>query len=278
MSCTLCNSKVVTTQTMRPNCATFSCGHTFHLSCVIQHSKEKMTNACPICVTDVKSNVFANFGDDRIKALNVLIERRRKLNKIDTPKSFLGNIFSTKKDLISMVNGGTSLRTLKIQGYIPENFVEERIMFQEVSKVYKMSAMLDFGFEFNHFLTMGIRPEHFKLMDYNQMQELRVTAADMLRTSIDIYQLSELNLDLYKLREMGWKWTDVCGIGGDVKTIRELTANMSDIKTYLEPDDWEKAGFNEDSIKKYEYNQDFNPFKKKVSITKKRQMRKGMVF
>ena len=217
MSCTLCSEKLVMTANMRPNCATFECGHNFHLSCVIQHSKEKMTNSCPLCVKDSKTSCFANFGDDRLKALNVLIERRRKLNKIDTPKTFLGGLFSTKKDLISMVTCGTSLRTLKIQGYIPENFIEERISFQEVAKTYKMSAMLDFGFQFHHFLTMGIRAEHFKLMDYNQMQELNVSASDMLRTSIDIYQLSELNLDLYKLCEMGWKWTDICTIGGDVK-------------------------------------------------------------
>lgn len=278
MSCTLCSSKLVITPTMRPNIATFECGHNFHLSCVIQHSKEKLTNACPLCVKDAKSACFANFGDDRLKALNVLIDRRRKLNKIDAPKSFLGGIFSTKKDLISMVHGGTSLRTLKIQGYIPESFIEERVSFQEVSNVYKMSAMLDFGFEFHHFLIMGIRPEHFKLMDYNQMQELNITAQDMLKTTMDIYTLSELNLDLYKLCEMGWTWTDICSIGGDVKSIRELTSNVSDIQTYLEPEDWEQAGFNEDSMKKYEYNVDYNPFQKKVSKKKKLQLRKGMVF
>ena len=77
---------------------------------------------------------------------------------------------------------------------------------------------------------------------------------------------------------MGWTWTDICSIGGDVKSIRELTSNVSDIQTYLEPEDWEQAGFNEDSMKKYEYNVDYNPFQKKVSKKKKLQLRKGMVF
>ena len=263
---------------MRPNIATFDCGHNFHLSCVIQHCKERITNSCPQCVKDPKALCFANFGDDRLKAMNVLIERRRKLNKIETPKGFLGGLFATKKDLLGMVNGGTSLRTLKLQGYIPENFIEERIRFSEVAKVYKMSAMLDFGFDFHHFLMMGIRPEHFKLMDYNQIQELNITVKDMLKTSIDIHQLSELNLDLYKLCEMGWTWTDICNIGGDVKTIRQLSINLSDINTYLEPDDWEKAGFNEESIKKYEYNVDYNPFQKKVSHKKRLVFKKGLAF
>ena len=86
MNCTLCSETMVVSQTMRPNHATFECGHSFHLSCVLQYSKEKITNTCPIC--EPRAGFFADFGDDRLKAMSILIDKRRKANKMEKPKGF----------------------------------------------------------------------------------------------------------------------------------------------------------------------------------------------
>jgi len=268
MTCRLCNKPLTITETMRPNHATFECGHAFHLSCVIQYSKEKITNSCPTCAPPTDT-FFADFGDDRLKTMCILIDKRRQVNKIEKPKSFF-SLFGAKNDLRSMVQSGTNLHTLKLNGYLPESFVEDRVRYRELSG-YQMDSLIHFGFRFDHFVEMGFQPEDFAKMTPNHMDELEITAADMLKTSIDIFQLADLNIELYKLCEMQWKWHDLTRIGGNCQTIRLLTPNMSELKTYFEPtlEDYQTAGFNEEAMKKYEYNVDYNPFGKRKVARKK---------
>lgn len=269
MQCTLCAENMVFSQGMHPNLCTFECGHSFHLSCVLSYAKEKITNTCPVC-NPVQHTFFADFGDDRIKSMQVLIEKRRKINMMEKPKSYF-SLFSTKTDLKSMINSGTSLHTLKLNGYIPESFIEEGIRFKDLSNTYTVDSLIDFGFRFHHMLVMCFLPEDFKKFDLNQMDELNIKAADMLQTSISIRQLAELGIDLYKLCEMKWTFADIQKIGGDCQTIRLLTPKLSDIKTYFAPtkEEWESAGFTEEAMQKYKYDVDVSIIKKKKAVRKK---------
>lgn len=263
MSCSLCSDPLTCTANIRPNTAVFECGCTFHLNCVLQYSKEKITNTCPTC-HPTHNMFFANFGDDRIKSMKIQIEKRRELNKMEKPKYYF-NLFGSKTTLRSMINSGTSLHTLKLNGYIPESFIEEGIKWREVASTYTMAALIDFGMRFNHMLTMGITPENFKQMDVNQLEELEITAADMMSTSISIHQLASLGLSLPTLCQMKFTWADLRKIGGNCQTIRLLTPKLSELKTYFEPttEEWKQAGFTEDNLKKYNYEQDVQIFKKK---------------
>lgn len=263
MSCSLCSDPLTCTSTIRPNTAVFECGCTFHLNCVLQYSKEKITNTCPTC-QPTQSVFFANFGDDRLKAMAIQIEKRRQINKMEKPKSYF-SLFSAKTNLRSMIQSGTSLHTLKLNGYIPESFIEEGIKWREVASTYTMAALIDFGMRFSHMLTMGITPESFKQMDVNQMEELQICAADMMSTSISIHQLAALGLSLPTLCQMKFTWADLRKIGGNCQTIRLLTPKLSELKTYFEPteEEWKEAGFTEESMKKYNYEQDVQLFKKK---------------
>ena len=263
MSCSLCSDPLTCTATIRPNTAVFECGCTFHLNCVIQYSKEKITNTCPTC-HPTQNAFFANFGDDRLKSMKIQIEKRREVNKMEKPKSYF-SLFGSKTTLRSMINSGTSLHTLKLNGYIPESFIEEGIKWREVASTYTMASLIDFGMRFNHMLTMGIRPENFKQMDVNQLEELEISAADMMSTSINIHQLASLGLSLPTLCQMKFTWADLRKIGGNCQTIRLLTPKLSELKTYFEPttEEWKEAGFTEDNLKKYNYEQDVQIFKKK---------------
>ena len=263
MSCSLCSDPLTCTNNIRPNTAVFECGCTFHLNCVLQYSKEKITNTCPTC-HPTQNVFFANFGDDRLKAMAIQIEKRRELNKMEKPKSYF-SLFSTKTNLRSMIQSGTSLHTLKLNGYIPESFIEEGIKWREVASTYTMAALIDFGMRFNHMLTMGITPENFKQMDVNQMEELEICASDMMSTSISIHQLAALGLSLPTLCQMKFTWADLRKIGGNCQTIRLLTPKLSELKTYFEPTEteWKEAGFTEEAMKKYNYEQDVQIFKKK---------------
>lgn len=276
MNCTLCSETMVVSQTMRPNHATFECGHSFHLSCVLQYSKEKITNTCPIC--EPRAGFFADFGDDRLKAMSILIDKRRKANKMEKPKGFLW--FGGKTDLRSKVQSGTSLHTLKLNGYIPESFVEENVPYKQVANTYTMASIVDFGFRFHHMLVMGFQPEDFKKMSANQLDELEIKATDMLQTSITIHELAELGLDLYKLCEMKWTWADLRKIGGNCQTIRLITPNISELKTYFAPsmEDWEKAGFTAENMEKYAYNVDVQIAKKKPVRRKQLSLGNSILF
>jgi len=194
----------------------------------------------------------------------IQIEKRREINKMEKPKSYF-NLFGTKTNLRSMIQSGTSLHTLKLNGYIPESFIEEGIKWREVASTYTMAALIDFGMRFNHMLTMGITPENFKQMDVNQMEELEICASDMMSTSISIHQLAALGLSLPTLCQMKFTWADLRKIGGNCQTIRLLTPKLSELKTYFEPTEteWKEAGFTEDAMKKYNYEQDVQIFKKK---------------
>lgn len=265
MSCSLCSENMVHTGTMAPNIGQYQCGHSFHLNCILAYSNEKVTQTCPTC-NPQKNTFFANFGEDRVKSMQVMIEKRRSINKFEKPKSYF-SLFGSSNDLRSMIKSGTSLSSLKLNGYIPESFIEEGIQYREIAKTYTMDSLIDFGFRFSHMLTMGFEPSSFKKMSRNNMDELEITAEDMLKTSITIHDLSELGLEMYKLSEMNFTWADLRKIGGNAQTIRLITSKVSDLNTYFSPTqkDFTEAGFTEASLEKYDYVVDTNVFKKKVT-------------
>ena len=175
--------------------------------------------------------------------MEIMIKKRRNINKMEKPKSYF-SLFSSSSDLRSMIKSGTSLNSLKLNGYIPESFIEEGIQYKEIASTYTMDSLIAFGFQFSHMLTMGFAPEHFKQMSQNNLDELEIKAEDMMRTSITIHELSELGLELYKLCEMNFTWSDLRKIGGNAQTIRLINPKLSELKTYFSPteEEWKEAG------------------------------------
>lgn len=274
MSCTLCTYEIEKSGNVRPNVATFDCGHEFHLSCVIDYCKTRYTNLCPLCKR-VPNNSLPNFNKDRISALNTLIQARRKNREIQPNVSYLGGIsswFSNKKVTIkNLIANGTSLSTLKIQGYLPEDFIEKQISWKHVNSIYTVDALLEFGFEWHHMILMGFSPEDFKKFSWEQMYDtLNIRAPDMLKTSITVRQLSELKFTIQQIKQLNFTWNDLISMDGNVKTLRLLTNNLSDLKTYFSPSvtDWENAGFNSNRITLYKWNtEEFTPVRQKRAIT-----------
>lgn len=261
MICNLCNDSISKSGTLRPNVATYECGHEFHLSCVLSYARENITVSCPLC--EEKKEAQINLGDDRSIAIQSLIDARRCI-VADKKKSFLS--WFTDQSLFTMIKSGTSLDSLKLKGVRPEDIIEERINWSTISKIYKTSALLDFGFRWHHMITMGFQPEHFKLLDWHQMTEvLNLKASDMLKTSLNISQLSELKIDIAHLHELGFRLKELKTIGGNCETLQLLTKNLSDIKTYFNPSttDWENLGFTQSAIEKHGWEtEEFTPARK----------------
>ena len=82
MSCTLCTTAIEKSGNVRPNIATFECGHEFHLSCIIDYCKTRYTNLCPSCKPITMSSHLPNFNTDRLLALDTLVAARRKNREI----------------------------------------------------------------------------------------------------------------------------------------------------------------------------------------------------
>jgi hypothetical protein len=276
MSCSLCSDSINKSGSLRPNVATFDCGHEFHLSCVLNFSRENISMSCPSC-TEIDPRAI-NLGDDRMIALRSLVDSRRSYVE-NNSKGFLS--WFTDKSVKTMVRSGTSLETLKLKGVKPEDLIEERVDWDTVSKIYKTGALLDFGFRWHHMITMGFQPDHFKLLDWQQMTDtLKLSAVDMLKTSITIRQLAELKIDIAHLHELGFRLKELKQIGGNCETMKLLTSDLGDLKTYFSPSatDWDNLGFTRENIEKYGWqSEEYTPVRKmrQISLVKGRS---GFVF
>lgn len=266
MSCILCDDEIMISGKVRPNVATFPCGHEFHLSCVLTYSREFVTTTCPVCI---KAKAHINLGEDRMRAIQSLIDARRS-HVEDKKKGFMS--WLTEKSVMNMIKSGTSLDTLKLKGVTPEDLIEERVDWSTLSSIYKTSSLLDFGFRWHHMITMGFRPEHFKLIDWHQMTEiLNLRASDMMKTSLTIRQLADLKIDIAHLHELGFRLRELQQIGANCETFRLLTDDLTDIKTYFQPSasDWDKLGFTKEAIVKHGWeSEEYTPVRKPRVLTK----------
>ncbi len=245
MICALCKQPLIMKGSIRPNVATFECGHHFHLDCTLQHAKSKMTIQCFKCKPTTAR--FPNLGDDRIIAMESLIKARQEAKSKQTSSWWASS------SLKSMVGAGASLSSIQLKGYVPEDFIQDHISWKKLQKTYTFDALMDFGFRWHHMLVMGFEASDFKMISWNHMQDLDLTASDMLKTSMNIRDLAALKLEPYQLNELGFTWSDFVSMGGNARNLKLLTDDMEDLKTYFEPDNEQlhKAGFNEVEKKSY---------------------------
>lgn len=273
MLCTLCNTDIQKSGKVRPNVATFECGHEYHLSCIISHCKSRYTDSCPECNKTTNMSMI-NIGADRLHAIESLVQARRKFreNKTQTKKTGF-SWFSSETCLNQLVSSGTSLNTLRIKGYMPEDFIENQIKWKRLTDVYTIDALLDFGCKWHHMILMGFTPDDFKEMTWQQLYDvLNVRASDMLKTSMNVTQLADLKFNIQQIKQLGFTWKDFIKMDGNVKTLRLLTSNLSDLKTYFNPTnaEWEQAGFNRERITLYKWSTDeFTPVRQTRQINLK---------
>ncbi len=265
--CMICNEPLIMKDRIRPNIGTFECGHHFHLSCILTYSKLKMTTDCFKCFPSKVRNL-PNFGEDRLIAMESLIDARSKMKKTENNNTW----FNFNTTLQSMVNLGTALTTIKLKGYLPEDFIEKGISWKSLNKIYTVDSLLDFGFRWHHMIVMGFKPKDFKSLNWHHLSAvLDLKAADMMQTSMNIRDLASLNLEAYQLNELGFTWQDFVNMGGNATNMKLLTNDFQDFKTYFEPSQEQlfEAGFTEEKKQLY----------KNVAPKKTRKLKiNGMVF
>lgn len=245
MSCTLCSE-----QLHDKNLAVFPCGHAFHLSCVFTHSFKT------ICLTCAQSpENLPDLGTDREIAMAAEITAKIQSHQLKpvestswvqkitsvisplTPKAttFMDNIHHNKK-----------LSVIRDCGFGPENAIQERIPWSKIHKRYSSTAILEFGFEWEHMVQMGIVPSQLSKFNWTEQQhKLKLTAQKLLSIRMTVSELSQLKYTTHQLLEMGFDWSMMSRLGANVDSWPLFKISLVDIKRYWTPSvsQWVAAGF-----------------------------------
>lgn len=165
-----------------------------------------------------------DLGTHQMTALKAIIEARRQIPPED---SFWNRHFFSKKELPKLI--GTSLTTLKQQGFIPEDFIEYEIPWSKMP--YSIDDAIAFGFTFNHMLAMHFQPQHFAQFEWRHYRQLRIDSNTMLQTCLSIHDLVALKFTPQQMHQLKWSWTQLQSIGA---TTENINMTPSDQQLYFQ--------------------------------------------
>lgn len=164
----------------------------------------------------------ADLGEHLLVSMKAVIAARRQPHE----ESFWTKHFYSKKELPKLL--GTSLTTLKMQGFLPQDFIEHEISWNDMP--YKIDDAIEFGFTFEHMSRMGFQPQHFKQFEWRHYKQLRVNADTMIQTCMSIHDLNALELTPQQLHQLKWSWAKMRSIGA---TQSNVPISSSDQQLYF---------------------------------------------
>lgn len=168
-----------------------------------------------------------DFGESLLHSLNAVVQARRQ-----APTGHVSSVwertrhFFGKKELPQLLD--TSLTTLKIQGFIPQDFIEQEIQWKNIK--YTIDDCIAFGFKFSHMLTMAFQPDHFQQFEWRHYKQLRLNADEMMKTGLTIHDLNALKLTPQQLHQLKWTWANLRSIGA---TDENVSIDKSDRELYF---------------------------------------------
>lgn len=162
-----------------------------------------------------------DLGTHQLTALNAIIDARRQVPKQD---SFWSRRLFGRRDLPKLI--GTSLSTLKQQGYIPEDFIEHEIPWSKIP--YSIDDTIAFGFTYDHMLAMHFQPQHFAQLEWRHYRQLRIDSNAMLKSCLSIHDLVALGFTPQQLHQLKWSWSQLQSIGANTENIN-MTPNDQQI-------------------------------------------------
>ena len=249
--CTLCENPI---QTGGKNRATFACGHSFHLNCVLSRAQYYVTT-CPIC--SIEPNTRPSLGDDRSIAMNATEEARVLKRQINPPEnsswfynfvSWLNPIKSTNESFKLYIGLNYPLSEIKKKGYKPIDAIQESIPWNILCNKYTSEHLLAFGFKWDDMLALGIRPFQLtnKHFTWTQIKHsLNIDAKQILKMDMTIQDLADFKFSPNQLHDLGFTWDVLNSMGANVESLKQFDISINDIKTYWNPSQtqWNDAGF-----------------------------------
>ena len=163
-----------------------------------------------------------DFGTNRLHSINTVIHARRPPPE---EQSIWQKAIST---IVGSNNLNGSLSTIKLKGLQPHDFIEQQVQWGSLK--HSPDALIDFGFTWSHMLAMNFQPHDFKKMEWKHLQQLKITAKEMLQTCMSIHDLVALKLTPQQLHQLGWTWNLITSIGGNQDNI---SISSQDISLYF---------------------------------------------
>jgi len=235
MNCTLCDQTV-----SERNTATFACGHTFHLTCVLMQPFSSLCSQCDQKVTDLpdvgldrKVSIASNISSKIQQRQLTCVQHTSLLQRI-------GNVISpltpSLENFSDYIYHNKSLSHISSLGFSPKDAVHERIKWNKISSTYEVADILKFGFKWSHMVEMGITPTDVGLFSWQQQQrDLQLDARKLLQTNISLAELANLKYTTHQLLEMGFVWNVMTQMGASVDSWRIFGFTLEDIKQYWNP-------------------------------------------
>ncbi len=245
MSCALCSEELGST-----NVAVFSCGHAFHLTCVLAHS---FKTTCPTC--DVHAKKLPDLGSDREIAMTADIEAKIKQRQLkpNEPQTLMQRVTAIISPLtpkattfMDYIHHNTKLCVVREYGFDADDAVQERIPWAKIDARYTGTDILHFGFEWQHMVDMGIVPAQLEKFTWTQQQhKLQLDAQKLLSIRMTVSELARLRYSAHQLIDMGFDWAVMSRMGATVDTWPLFKFDIADIKRYWSPNvsQWVAAGF-----------------------------------
>lgn len=245
IKCNICNKDIGP-----KNRAVFDCGHTFHLSCVFASPYATMCSDCP---QHIESR--PDIGNDREIAISsdMLLKVSERRLKPVTTVSMLTTLVQAITPLtpapltfIDHMKQNKKLTVIAASGFGPEDAVQERVRFSDIVSRYNSKDILEFGFEWEHMVQMGILPNHIKHFSWTQQKhKLKLNAEKMLKMRMTMTELADINYTTHQLVELGFTWQIMSTMGANVDTWKRFNFELEDIKRYWQPTltQWVAAGF-----------------------------------
>ena len=164
------------------------------------------------------SNMLPDFGTRRLASIQSVINARRE------PVQQTSLLQRARQAL----GGKATLSTLKLQGMIPEDFIEKQVPWSDMH--YSIHNCISFGFTWDHMRAMAIQPADLRTFSWKHYKQLHVGAKEMMGINIDVHDLIQLKFSAPQLRELGWTWAMLKDIGA-TEDILPMTA--TEIRTYF---------------------------------------------
>jgi len=257
--CNLCSEPLTS-----KNLAVFECGHSFHLSCV---QSIPFSTKCSQCTT--VNDLSADVGVDRniIMKSDLLMRVSERRLKPIIGNSVIGNLVQfitplTPKPFtfVDHMKQNKKLSMIAAAGFGPEDAVQERVRFSDIVSRYDSKDIIEFGFDWDHMVQMGILPTELSHFSWTQqIHKLKLNVEKMLKMRLTITELADMNYTTHQLVELGFTWAVMASMGANVDTWRRFKFDLEDLKRYWQPtlSQWVAAGFyDKDRVKQAGWSMD----------------------
>jgi len=133
--------------------------------------------------------------------------------------------------LYEHVHNQMNLKYIQSLGFTPKNAIEENIHWSIWQQKYKQKELVEFGFEWDDMVKLGIEPRHLHKLDSLSMLD----ANKLFQIRCSITELADLNFTPTELQQMNFDWKTLVRMGATIETLQKFDFTLADWRRYWSP-------------------------------------------